>query len=360
MVSSDQFNSTLSQQKLDSSSGNGQWTYGGHFGSTSLVQTNGNTWSYLTNTSQQNVHVAYSENSQGLHIGVQGISTDGNNDNSTYTGFYALSSSLHASLFHATITSAYKVLSSGNLQVGLYVQDASNKIDYLTCGAYTSTNGTHWHVVHATGITEATNFTYLWTDNAPNQASTRGCTIVTNGDNYLAVYLDGNRVYQNTTLSLNMKEPFLASLEIETTNHDQVLNGTWSDFYSTTGPNITITNAPHGSTTASIVSQDGKVLATTPIVNHTAMFNMAKYEFPILGSIRTFASNGTVTGSTGGIGSLNGGDIFSGNSPSPVSSTIGFVLTPTFLYFLAIPVTLIVVLGIVARRATRKNSTKRA
>src|SRR2546422_3733070 len=47
--------------------------------------------------------------------------------------------------------------------------------------------------------------TLFRSDTSPNQPLTRDCTIITNGNNYLKVYLDNVLVYESNNLDLQMR-----------------------------------------------------------------------------------------------------------------------------------------------------------
>ncbi len=352
LIALDPLNSTQSEQQLESQNINTSWGFGGHYSSMHIDLVN-QAWVYSRNGVQKNVNVNFSESQHGLVISLQAVSPG------TYTGFYAASQSSGANLFHAVINSPYKSISSGSLQIGLYVGAASGNVNYVACAAVTGNNGTYWEIIHGTGNSyEATNFNYLWIDKTPAKSATRDCTIETNGDNFLAVYLDGSLVYQSNSLALGIQKPFKGYLEMESSYNNQVFSGTWKDFYSTRGGDIAIINAPPDSSNVSVFSQSGGVLASAPVSNGSAEINVAEFHFPLSAYIKIFGSNGTEIASTGNLVSLYGGDVYTGKItlPQRIGSVVGFLSGSTLLY-LAIPVGGIFVIAIVAYGISKNRRT---
>ena len=184
-------NETKTQQQLESNSG--YWTYGG-------------------DAPALNAPYDFFKDPQGLHIGAQAPK-----DN-TWAGYYAMSQNTQGELFHAKITTPVRTISNTTdptwYENGLYVQTTQPYINYVTCFALSGAWGEEWVVASVTGnANQGTQENTLWTDTSTNQPLSRECTIITNGNNYLKVYLDGNLVYQNSTLNLQMAEPFNSYLE---------------------------------------------------------------------------------------------------------------------------------------------------
>jgi hypothetical protein len=150
----------------------------------------------------------------------------------------------------------------------------------------------------------------LYVDSSANQPLTRDCTIVTNGQNYLAVYFDGTQVYQSSSQNLGYQMPFLFFLETQTSYTGAMFTGTFSDFYLASSDNVTVTNMPANSV-AQIVSATGQVLASSPADGSgTATMPIGKYHMPLVANIQV-TQLGLVVGSTSSPVSIWGGNSYS-------------------------------------------------
>jgi hypothetical protein len=342
----DSLNSSFSQQQLQDQTG--AWSFGGHYASAHINLANG-AWIYSTNSSSKNVNVNFSEDSTGFSINLQAVS---NND---YTGFYAASQPVDAELFHARITSSYGSLPSGFLQVGLYVRASAGNTNYVTCADVSSSSGTHWEVLHGTGNpTEATHFDYLWIDSALNESGSNDCTILTNGNNYLAVYLGQSLVYQNNNLALGIQKPFEAFLGVECTYDGQMFSGKWSDFYATALGQVGLINLPSDAVNASIVSPTGSVITSAKIVNGSGALDITKYNFPVDSYIKVYDSGGKEIASTASLVGLMGGDIYTGKATLK-QDVAGIISESTLIYFV-VPVTALALLAVVVVYSLSKKS----
>jgi hypothetical protein len=334
LVFADPLDSSQSQGQLQT---NGNWTFGGHFGSYHITDV-GQSWQYSANGTGHDVNVGYYENGSGLNIIVNAV------ESGSYTGFYAISPPSNAELFHARITSNYNSIPAGFLQVGLYVRAASGDTNYIACAAVSSSAGTHWEIIHGVGNTvEATSFDYLWIDNSTTGPTTADCTIITNGNNYLAVYLNGALIYQNSALSLGIQEPVEAYLGVESSYAQQAFSGLWNDFYATQTDSVEAINLPARAANVSIVGENGSLLGSVPVNNGTALINIASYTFPVPAYIRAYDSGGNEVASTSGPVELMGGDIYSAKSTiqQQVGSIVGVVSDPTLFYIL-IPLMIVI------------------
>src|SRR5574337_1768959 len=146
----------------------------------------------------------------------------------------------------------------------MYVQTAgSQNVNYITCTSASSQWGTTWGIISTIGnVNQANTFSTLYLDTSANQPLTRDCTIITNGNNYLKVYLDGTMVYTSSTLNLQMPGQLIAFLEPQTSYAGQMLYGTYKDYYSTTDENIKVTNNPVNAVRVDMVSPAGTVIAS--------------------------------------------------------------------------------------------------
>ncbi len=291
-------NETQTQQQLQANQG--YWTYGG-------------------DAPAEGAPYAYFKDAQGLHIGVQAPS-----DN-TWAGYYAESQNTQGKVFHAIITTPLSVVSNTTnptwYENGLYVQTSQPFINYVTCFSLTGAWGTQWAVASVTGnANQATQEHVLWTDTSANQPLTRDCTIITNGQNYLKVYLDGNAVYQNSTLNLQMPEPLNSYLEPQSSYSGQLLNGTYKDYYATTDETVKVTNNPVGASYVDLVvpssSGSGTVVATAPVDSSgTATIEVGQFDMPLGAYIKVYGALGTELASTSNPVNIFGGDEYSVSSP---------------------------------------------
>jgi len=295
------------------------------------LQANPGYWTYGGDAPLQTPPAPYDfyKDLQGLHIGVQSTGND-TNGNPKWAGFYALSPSTNAALFHAVVTTPVRSIPIpiDFYENSLYVQTNVNVpnalVNYVACGSSTSAWGTVWAVYSATGdVFGATSFTPLYLDTSPNQPLTRDCTIITNGNNYLKVYIDGVPVYTNSTLKLQMQEPLNVFLEPQSSYVGQLLNGTYKDYYVTTDETIKVTNNPALAATVKLVDPTGKVLASAPVNSGTSTLNIGQFHMPLAAYIKVYDTLGIQLASTSSPVNLFGGDVYSVNS---ITSGLGLTL----------------------------------
>ena len=265
-------------------------------------------WSY--DGSAVPLHAPYDiyKDSLGLHIGVQAKS------NGKWAGFFAVTPNTNAPLFHSVISNPVRTIPTQYYENGLYVQTSQPLINYVTCSSLTNADATIWTVVNTYGdANQASKYTVLWIDNSPDQSLTKDCTIITNGNNYLKVYLDGVMVYSSNKLNLKMPAPFNAYLEPETSYAGKLLYGIYTDYYATSDENIQVKNNPSNAARADVVDSSGKVLATSQVSGGIAKLDVGKYHFPIMANIKVYDSTNTQIASTSSAVSITGGDVFAVN-----------------------------------------------
>lgn len=263
-------------------------------------------WVYGGDAPAENASYVYNEDTQGFHIGVQAPS------NGTYAGYYAVSPSSNAMLFHAVLTTPVRTVPYGDFQNGLYVQTTQAPVNYVTCVSITNNIGTVWALVHTYGSPYGSLvFDALWVDDSANQPLTRDCTIITNGHNYLKLYMDNALVYSSNTLALGMPAPFNAFLEPQTSYDGAQLFGTYNDFYSALGENVKIMNNPSNAATAQIVDSSGNLLASSPVILGNATIDIGRYHLPENANIQVLDSNNTSLASSPVIETIYGGDVYS-------------------------------------------------
>ena len=253
----------------------------------------------------------YYENSQGLHFGVQSPSSG------QWVNHYAAAPKAIAHLFHTVLTIPYASVADGVFNPGLYVE-GSNYDGIVGCQAYADHTGYYWIVQYSTDAGSTWNTLY-----APPRDSlpqTEDCTVMTNGSNYLDVYIGGKIVFSNTTMNLNMPTPLHAFIQADTSSSSMDYT-TYSNYYSTTDENIKVTNNPSNAVTVKIVDTAGNVLATAPVNAGTATLNIGMYTFPLAGTINIYDSSNSVIASSSA--SIFGGDVFSVTSSSGTPTVPG-------------------------------------
>ncbi|MDA4117180.1 MAG: hypothetical protein OK455_02430 [Thaumarchaeota archaeon] len=262
------------------------------------------------------------DDSMYLHIGVRAPA------NSSWAGYYQVTPSTYAELAHVVLVAPPTTLTS-YFTNGLYIQASNQVQNYVTCVSVTNATGTYWMVIHGYKIgnneSNPTEYDNLWHDKSANQALTRDCVLVTNGQNFLQIYLDHALVYQNTLLSLGMNEPFNFFVGVESEYAHQLTYGSNRGFYVTNGDSVNVTGLPSKATIAEIVDNDGNVLAAGPVKSGTATIDLGGRSFPIAGYIEIFDNDHTMTNAstvarTQKEVSIFGGDVFSvGPNPSTTS-----------------------------------------
>jgi len=273
------------------------------------IEQNPGYWSYGGDAPAEGAQYDFFKDLLGLHLGVK-AATDG-----MWAGYYAESQNTTGLLFHAIVTTPLNVTSTPKdpqwYENGLYVQRASMPVNYVSCFSVTGAWGTEWVVASALGNdSQVINETALWVDNSTSQPTTRDCTIITNGTNYLKVYLDGNMVYESNKLNLQMPEPFNSYLEPQSSYAGALLNGTYADYYATTGENVTVRGLPASAARVDLVDSNGNVLATAPALSGAATMDVGQFDFPIAAGIRAYDSSNDTVATTAGTQQVYGGDVY--------------------------------------------------
>ena len=265
-------------------------------------------WGFGGSAEPQGFPVDFFQDSQGLHIGAQSLVS------ATWGGVYALSPASDANLIHATITAPTNLIPIDWFQTGLYIQSTNGQINYVTCVASVGQWGLSWHLVRT--FSDATNpFLYeiLWSDTSLNQPLTRDCTIITNGDNFLKLIMDDVIVYESSTLVLDMPAPWIYFLEVETSQADSLMYGTYNDFYAAKAEIIEVDVAPYLTATdfgkVEILDGSANVLASAPFVAGKASVPVGQYAFPIAGQFKVYDPSDAVI-FTSSSTNLAGGDVY--------------------------------------------------
>ena len=274
----------------------------------SLTKGNLDNWTVYGSAVAREAPYRYFENSTGLYLGIRAANSG------QWAGIFAKTPSTNAYLFHAILTLPYATISNNVFNTGLYVQTTYNGlVNYVTCVAIVSQSGYYWSVVLATGSQDgAEHFTTLWADQSSNQPLTRECTIITNGENYLKVYLDGVSVYSNSTLELTMPAPFYAFVEVQTTTSSKMRFGAYADYYATLNNDIRLMNAPRSGIVQIIDSSTGNQIANGTVGwDGTARFDVGMYHMPIHNALINIYDSSGKDLIASGTTKLWGGDVYS-------------------------------------------------
>ncbi|TMP97495.1 MAG: hypothetical protein E6K99_08885 [Thaumarchaeota archaeon] len=281
----------------------------GRVASDSLTTGNTTSWTFGGEaTILPGAKFTHSEDAQGLHIGVQAGAP------SQWTGFYAVTQNTSASLFHAFITLPYTSMPKGEeYNTGLYVQ-TSNKhmINYIGCLAVAFDGGPYfWTVNHSFGPADQTTTIETLYQSTGTMPLAQDCTIITNGNNFLKVYLGGQVVVNRDNLTLSIPPPFNAYLEVETTSTSAMRNGTYTDYYATLGEDVTVSGAPPGGKVQIEDSSGGVLVSSTANITGVATLNVGQLQLPLSGYfIRVYDVDGTLIGSTPSAVTVWGGDVY--------------------------------------------------
>ena len=260
LVASDPLNKQLTEQQLNESS---YWTFTG-------------------DAPSEKAPYNFYEDSNGLHIGVQSPGSY------IYAGFFAKSPNTNFLLVHVKVSAPVSTIPRGVFESGVYVQTANGSINYVTCTSSTTSSGTIWELVWATGNTQgATRYSTLWSSGT-GLSLTEDCTIITNGNNFLQLYLGRSLVYSNSSLRLQMPTPFQVYLEPETSYNGQLLYGTFLNYYITTGNFVTVNSLPSSVSKVELVNQsNSQILASTGKSGSSAKINIGKFIFPVNATIKS-------------------------------------------------------------------------
>ena len=270
-----------------------------------------NYWRFSGDAPGEGAPYNFYEDSSGLHIGVQAAS------NSTYAGFFAVSPNTDFVLVHVRIISPARTIPRGSFESGLYLQTADGNVNYVTCTSSTTSQGTIWEIVWATGNSNgATNFKTLWSSGS-GLPLTEDCTIITNGNNYLRVFLDGKQVYSSSSLNLEMPKPFQIYLEPETSYNGSELYATFANYYLTSAEYLTVSGLPSNAARVELVNpSNGNVLASAPKQSGLATIEVGKFIYPLNAEVEVLSSSNGVLSSTQGSVPIYGGDSYSDNGGS--------------------------------------------
>ncbi|MGE5599894.1 MAG: fibronectin type III domain-containing protein, partial [Clostridiales bacterium] len=269
------------------------------------LQSNPRYWVYGGDAPEEHAQYDFFKDPKGLHVGARAPAND------TWAGYFAVSPNTNAMLFHSVLTTPVSILPYQFFENGMYIQTSQPFVNYVTCVSVTGADGTEWAVVSTLGnASQANQFNVLYVDPSPNQSLTRDCTIITNGSNYLKVYLDGNMVYNNSTMNLQMPEPLNTYLEPQSSYPGKLLNGTYSDYYAATSENIQVNNLPSGATRVDLVNSSGSVITSGTVISGSATLDVGRYHFPLVANIKAYDSANSLIASTSSVANIYGGDVY--------------------------------------------------
>ncbi len=277
-------------------------------------------WTYYGSAIAQKAPIDHWIDSDGMHIGIKPAKKD------TWAGLFAMTRDDYAMLFHVKITNNNtSIENDGRLSVGMYIQESIiyGNIDYVACVSDSDKDGIKWTIESGLGNKEiVTERHVLWeSERSTNNPITMDCTIITNGDNLLKVYLDGVLKYSNDKLDLKMPRPFNSYLEIQSKNTDKMLYGQFNDYYTTMTDSIEFNNMPPNGVMKINIYQNSSSLKSL-IGNNTVELsmpvgkdeantieNIGKYQQPIYADIEFYNSSKILTVNQSEL--LSGGDIYS-------------------------------------------------
>jgi len=262
--------------------------------SDSLTTGNMDSWTFGGTATSYN----YYEDSQGLHLGVQSPQSG------QWVNYYAHLPQPDARLFHSVITIPDKKVPDGVSNAGLYVE-GSDYIPHVGCEAYADSTGYYWDVEQSSDA--GNTYQILYISQPSSMPQTQDCTIITNGSNYLKVYIGSNLVFSSTSMNLGMSGPFIAFVQDDTSS-SSMRYGIYSNYYVTTDENIQVTGNPSNAATVSLVDSSGTTLTSSSVTAGSATLDVGKYDFPLAATIYVKDSSGNII--TSSPENIYGGDAF--------------------------------------------------
>lgn len=254
------------------------------------------------------------EDSQGLHIGVQ----------SPYSGkwvnYGALSPDTDATLFHAVVTNNYTSVSDGVFEAGLYV--LSSNSNYVGCIAVSNFDGHYWsvHQTYGSHIVGSGIIATLYESPLNTMPLTQDCTIITNGDNFLKVYLGGELVFSSNNMQQEMPTPFKALLQVDASS-PTMHYGTFLDYYATSNEQVTVINAPPNGTVQIVDSSNNTLASSIVSSDGNATMVVGMYSLPLVANILVYNSTNALISNTTSPVTIFGGDVYSAITTEPQPPT---------------------------------------
>ena len=179
---------------------------------------------------------------QGLYVGV----SDPNTFDGTWSGIFAMSPNDYSSVYHVKIHLPAQPVSNDPADyasLGMYVQTdtSTGRINYIACIIDMRPDRLIFRAESGLGDADSvTSRNIHWEREMSIDEEEMDCTLVTNGDNHMAVIINGERVFESYDLNLQMPRPFNAYLETQVTGIPEMVYGRFTDYYSTFLPEIRV------------------------------------------------------------------------------------------------------------------------
>ncbi len=141
---------------------------------------------------------------------------------------------------------------------------------------------------------------------------------MTNGNNFLQVFLDGVKVYENDKANLQMPEPFNAYLEPESSDGEEYLTGSFVNYYVTSDENIQVTNLPSNAATVDLANGSA-ILQSGTVSGGEAAIPVSQFNLPLSANIQVYDSGGNLIASSPE--TMFGGDVYSFAAPAATAPT---------------------------------------
>lgn len=171
---------------------------------------------------------------KGLFVGV----SDPRPDDDVWSGIFVMSPNDYSSLYHVKVTVPSQDVKQQPPQyenLGMYVQTdvTTGRINYVGCIIDILPDKLVLAVESGLGNDAlVTSRTVLWQKDVSLDQTTMDCTLVTNGDNYFAAIVNGERVFESHNLNLQMPRPFNSYLETQNKGIPNLVYGKFTDYYS--------------------------------------------------------------------------------------------------------------------------------
>jgi hypothetical protein len=172
---------------------------------------------------------------RGLLVGV----ADPDTADDTWSGIFAMTPNDYSSLYHVTMQAPELPVSnnpSDYANIGMYIQTdtVTGRINYIACIVDIRPDRLFYRVESGLGNDDSvTSWTVHWEKEVSVGEGMMDCTLFTNGDNHMGAIINGERVFESSSLDLQMPRPFNAYLETQVSGIPDVVYGTFHDYYST-------------------------------------------------------------------------------------------------------------------------------
>ncbi len=171
---------------------------------------------------------------KGLRVGV----ADPDPGDGVWSGIFAMTPNDYSSLYHVTMQAPELPVSrdpADYANIGMYIQTdtVTGRINYIACIVDIRPDRLFYRVESGLGNDDSvTSWTVLWEKEVSMKEGTMDCTLLTNGDNHMVAIINGERVFESHGLDLQMPRPFNAYLETQVSGIEDMVYGTFYDYYS--------------------------------------------------------------------------------------------------------------------------------